>query len=266
MAQQSPIEWTDHTFNPWWGCFKISEGCAHCYADTLASRYKYNVWGPASTTDRRIFGDQHWADPIKWNRQAQDKGKRARVFCASMADVFEVHDTAERQRPRLWELINQTPALDWLLLTKRPQNMNSMTPWDKWPSNVWAMTSVENQIQAQLRIPQLLEVPAVIRALSVEPLLGPVDLSPWIKDLDWVIVGGESGSHARPMDIQWVRAIRDLCVDAGVAFFFKQWGMWSPNPNDETDMIRASKKASGRTLDNLLWDEVPTSPLVLLPN
>lgn len=257
MGHQSTIEWTDHTFNPWWGCLKVSAGCQHCYADTLALRYGFSIWGPAATTERRIFGHKHWAEPIKWNKVAQQTGHRFRVFCASMADVFEDHPTATQERPKLWELIEQTPCLDWLLLTKRPENMRTMAPWHTWPSNVWAMTSVENQEQAIRRVPILLDVPASVHALSVEPLLDAVNLSPWIDQLDWVIVGGESGSKARPMRLEWVRSLRDQCIPSGVSFFFKQWGVWSPERADPTNMVRLSKKASGRLLDGRTWDELP---------
>ena len=258
MGHQSSIEWTDHTFNPWWGCLKASPGCQHCYADTFASRYGYNIWGPAATTARRTFGDNHWAEPRRWNRDAEQSGQRFRVFCASMSDVFEDHPTAAEERPKLWPLIEQTPHLDWLLLTKRPENMRTMVPWDgAWPTNIWAMTSVENQEQAINRIPLLLDVPVAIHALSVEPLLDAVDLAPWIDQLDWVIVGGESGSKARPMNPQWVRNLRDQCIRAGVSFFFKQWGMWSPDSADPTKTKRKSKKESGRMLDDRTWDELP---------
>lgn len=258
MGHQSTIEWTDHTFNPWWGCLKVSPGCQHCYADTLANRYGYTIWGPAATTERRTFGDKHWAEPLKWDREADKAGVRKRVFCASMADVFEDHHTAAEQRPKLWKLIEDTPHLDWLLLTKRPENMVAMTPWDKaWPTNVWAMTSVENQEQALRRIPVLLEVPAAIHALSVEPLLDAVDLMPWIDQLDWVIVGGESGPGARPMHPDWVRSLRQQCIPAGVSFFFKQWGVWAPDDTAPSGMKRMSKKAAGRLLDGRTWDELP---------
>ena len=249
MGHQSTIEWTDHTFNPWWGCLKVSPGCQHCYADTLANRYGYNIWGPAATTERRTFGDKHWAEPLKWNREAEQQGQRKRVFCASMADVFEDHQTATKQRPKLWKLIEDTPHLDWLLLTKRPENMRTMAPWkESWPTNVWAMTSVENQEQALRRIPILLEVPTVIHALSVEPLLAAVNLTTWIDHLDWVIVGGESGSGARPMHADWVRSLRQQCIAAGVSFFFKQWGVWVPDDTTPSGMKRMSKKAAGRLL------------------
>ena len=268
--QNSKIEWTDHTFNPWWGCVKVSPGCEHCYAETLAHRYKFDVWGPAKTTSRRGMSANYWKQPIKWNKAAMADGARRRVFCASMADVFEDHPDVLEWRTQLFALIEQTPALDWLLLTKRPENMSRFAPahWaGGWPANVWAMTSVENQEQAEKRIPLLLKVPAYVRGLSCEPLLGPVNVArwlccPWCGDgdrarqdvngtwyhendgwarpcpttsrgpavhtIDWVIVGGESGHGARPMHPDWARSLRDQCQTAGVAFHFKQWGEYRP--------------------------------------
>lgn len=237
MASNSDIEWTDHSFNPWWGCFKVSPGCQHCYADTLAHRYGHHVWGPAATTARRTFGDKHWAEPRRWNAQAEKAGVRRRVFCASMADVFEDHPTAEAERPKLWTLIEETPALDWLLLTKRPENIRRALP-DAWLAaprpNVWLGTSAEDQERADTRIPALLSVPAALYFLSAEPLLGPLDLRNYLgwaptpegdsHGIDWVIVGGESGPGARPMDIEWAERIHDDCLMAGVAFFMKQLG------------------------------------------
>lgn len=271
MAANSEISWTDHTFNPVWGCIKVSPGCENCYAMTWANRYGFDVWGPAKTTGRRTFGEKHWAEPLKWNRDAEKAGKRARVFCSSMADVFEDHPVYETERPKLWALIEQTPWLDWLLLTKRPENMTRMAPahWaGGWPQNVIAMTSVENQEYADRRIPELLKVPAARRGLSCEPLLGPVDLFPWLvcstckgegtvfhtvktgkrsflggdipcpackgaiwrRDLSWVVVGGESGHGARPMHPSWARRLREDCQNAGIAFHFKQWGEYGPWP------------------------------------
>lgn len=259
MGQYSAIEWTDHTFNPWWGCTKVSPGCKFCYAETLSGRYGHDVWGPRAT--RRTFGEQHWQEPLKWQRNAQDQSRRMRVFCASMADVFEDSQSLDVERQRLWTLIAETPALDWLLLTKRPEHMQRLTPWgNEWPNNVWAMTSVENQDLAEERIPALLEVPAVVRGLSVEPLLGSVDLTPWLDQIHWVIVGGESGSQARPMQPTWAYHVRDQCRAAGVPFFFKQWGAWSPEvttPNTEPLLIRRSKRSAGRLLEGELWDQLP---------
>ncbi|MDP9316786.1 MAG: phage Gp37/Gp68 family protein [Chloroflexota bacterium] len=263
MGQKSTIEWTDNTFNPWWGCTKVSPGCVHCYAETFSTRYRFDVFGPRKS--RRTFGETYWQEPFKWNRQAVHTGKRARVFCASMADVFEDNQSIEAERAKLWSLIAETPMLDWLLLTKRPQNILRFVPWDdNWPANVWAMTSVENQEQAEKRIPILLEVPAIVRGLSVEPLIGQVDLEPWLAGIQWVIVGGESGQGARQMQIDWVLSLRDQCVQAGVPFFFKQWGEWihldgvSINGGElQPAMKRVGKKAAGRELEGRTWDEIP---------
>lgn len=248
MGANSAIEWTDHTFNPWWGCIRVSPGCEHCYAETFSNRLGLALWGPAATTERRVYGEKHWNEPLKWNRDAERHRVRKRVFCASMADVFEDHPRAEQQRPLLWETIEQTPWLDWQLLTKRPENINRMVPWgDAWPANVWIGTSVENQEMADKRIPILLRVPAKVRFLSMEPLLGPVDLERYLwkqspdgfnfftgeraetmyeatRLLHWLICGGESGPHARPMHPDWARSLRDQCQDAGVPFFMKQLG------------------------------------------
>jgi protein gp37 len=232
MGQNSTIEWTHHTFNPWWGCTKVSPGCTHCYAETISNRYGHDIWGPRK--DRRVFGNNHWQEPLKWNSKAEQLGERMRVFCASMADAFEDNPSIAEERTKLWTVIEETPMLDWLLLTKRPENMLRFAPWrEKWPDNVWAMTSVENQEQAEKRIPMLAKVPAAIKGLSVEPLLESVDLLPWLKDIGWVIVGGESGVKARPMNPKWALDIRDQCFSANIPFFFKQWGEWMPlNPED----------------------------------
>jgi protein gp37 len=203
-----------YTFNPWWGCLKISEECQHCYALDIAHHYvKEPLWGPAATTSRRLFGEQHWAQPLQWNRQAARNGHRASVFCASMADVYEAHPQLERERQKLWPLIEATPMLNWLLLTKRPQNILTMAPWGRssWPDNLWIGTSVGLQKHAQERLTALLEVPAVVRFVSCEPLLGPLDLTLWLDGLDWIIAGGESGPHFRPLNLDWSRNLRDQC-------------------------------------------------------
>ena len=288
MGEGSRIGWTDHTFNPWWGCARVSKGCEHCYAETFAKRTGHDVWGKGG--ERRFFGDGHWAEPLKWDRKAAEAGVRARVFCASMADVFEDHPALPPHRDRLWELIDATPHLDWLLLTKRPENMADMAPCaGAWPRNIWAGTTVEDQDAADKRIPILLDVPAAVRFLSCEPLLGPVDLkladdyltpatgtrSDWGPSLDWVIAGGESGPGARLMHPDWARTLRDQCVEAGVAFFFKQWGAWRPLAGNEcatardvaypdarpgyAPMARRTKHKDERVLDGRTWDEFPAS-------
>lgn len=286
--QNSKIEWTTHTFNPWWGCIRVSPGCEHCYAETLAHRYGYEVWGPAKTTGRRMMSDNYWRQPIKWNKAAQAAGTRARVFCASMADVFENHPQVEDARYRLWDLIEATPWLDWLLLTKRPENiLGNTVRWapfsamGKWPDNVWIGTSVENQEQADKRIPELLKVPAKVRFLSCEPLLGPVDIADYLgcqhylhgqvipctcSLVDWVIVGGESGHGSRAMHPEWARSLRDQCREARTAFFFKQWGNWQYVEMERDAQGRhvrgpgfanVGKHAAGRLLDGQEWNEMP---------
>jgi len=148
MAKNSSIEWTHHTFNPWWGCTKVSPACDHCYAETWAKRVGQAVWGKESP--RRFFSDKHWTEPIRWNADAVADGERRRVFCASMADVFESRAELNPWRIRLWELIEATPMLDWLLLTKRPQNIGKMVPWEKkWPEHCRHVFSNSRIIQFQ---------------------------------------------------------------------------------------------------------------------
>ena len=214
-----------YTFNPWRGCNKVSEECYRCYAQDIAHHYGHDVWGPERKTSRRLFDERHWVEPLAWNRQAEKEGHRRSVFCSSMADVFELHADVVEARARLWTLIGTTPWLNWLLLTKRPENIMTLAPWGvSWPDNIWVGTSVGLQKRAQERIPLLLEVPAVVRFLSCEPLLGPVDLSPWIDKLQWVICGGESGTGFRALNLDWARALRDQCQVASVPYFFKQVG------------------------------------------
>lgn len=241
MGETTDISWTKHTFNAVWGCTKVSEGCRNCYAETLAKRWGFDVWGPDK--ERRIFGDKHWAEPLKWNTEAE--GSKSKVFCESMGDVFEDHPTSIAQLPRLWALIKATPNLDWQLLTKRPERIAQSLPadWGSGYQNVWLGTSVEDQAAADERIPHLQQTVAAVRFLSCEPLLGPITFRPKARDeedmvrmtlagqgeeplmlakIHWVIVGGESGPNWRPMDLDWARGIRDQCRAAGVAFFFKQ--------------------------------------------
>lgn len=261
MAENSKIEWTDHTFNPWEGCTKVSPGCDNCYAEARDKRFTGGaLWG--AKAPRRRTSAANWKKPHQWNKQAQAEGRRYRVFCASLADVFDNHASILPEwRADLWHLIHQTPHLDWLLLTKRPQNIARFMPnyshtQRDWP-NVWLGTTVENQTEADRRIPALLAVPAAVRFLSVEPMLGPVDIGAPVrtalfdgkiapigdgtKPLSWVICGGESGPGARPMHPDWARSLRDQCNAAGVAFHFKQWGefvqaSWDVCP--DSDMSR----------------------------
>jgi protein gp37 len=236
----SKIEWTDYTFNPWWGCARVSPACRSCYADTLASRYGFNLWRRHG--DRLMLSDNHWRKPHLWNRKAEADGRRKLVFCASMADVFEDRRDLDEPRRRLWQLIGDTPWLTWQLLTKRPENVSRLAPWTgQWPGNVWLGVSAENQRFADQRIPYLVDIPVAVRFVSAEPLLGFLDLWPWLSNpslalnynqaqplLRWVITGGESGSDARALDLDLVRTLRDQCAAADVPLFTKQLGsVWA---------------------------------------
>ena len=241
--KNSRIEWTDHTFNPWWGCVNVSPACDRCYAETLAKRTGHAVWG--KDAPRRFFGVKHWQQPPAWNREAAAKGERQRVFCASMADVFEQNYAVTQTRTALFGLIEATPMLDWLLLTKRPANINRMVPSD-WrthpPSNVWFGTTVESP-DYLWRVEALQQTNAVVRFISYEPALADVR---WPLDgIHWLIAGGESGAQFRGVDPAWMRSARDQATAAGVAFFFKQWGGLRP-------------KTAGSELDGREWKELPT--------
>lgn len=294
MSENSKIEWTDHTFNPWEGCQKVGPGCDHCYAETRNARFAGGQavnWGPGAP--RRRTSPATWAMPRRWNAQADafmaQHGRRQRVFCASLADVFDNAVPIE-WLVDLLELVRTTPHLDWLLLTKRIgivlQRLQEAHNWvlDNWPavdaqplsqwlqdwteddtppSNVWLGATITSQPEADRDIHKLLAVAARVRFLSMEPLLGPVNLTTtgripaddegperighmvgpddgksglWPtpdqalrnSGLHWVIVGGESGPGARPMHPDWARGLRDQCNTAGVPFLFKQWGEWRP--------------------------------------
>ena len=226
MGKDSKIAWTDHTFSPWWGCQRVSPGCEHCYAEAFAKRVGQKVWGP--TSPRRFFGDKHWAEPLAWNRSAEKDGARLRVFCSSMADVFEAREDLDEPRVRLWQLIADTPALDWQLLTKRPENVLAMVPpaWlEGWPANAWLGTTTEDQKRLEARMAHMRRVPALVRFLSAEPLLEPLNLAEALPDVSWVIVGGESGPGARPCHVDWIRSIVGQCIGGDVPVFVKQLGL-----------------------------------------
>jgi protein gp37 len=190
----------------------------------------FGMWGPHGS--RVITAESGWRKPLSWNRKAAREGQRHRVFCGHRCDIFEDRPEVVEARERLFDLIEKTPHLDWQLLTKRPDNILDMVP-DGWllegfPANVWAMVSVEDQEQAEQRIPYLLRVPAPVRGLSVEPLLERVDLAPWLAtgEIHWVIVGGESGSRkkARPCHLDWIHQLVKQCRQAAVPVFVKQVG------------------------------------------
>jgi protein gp37 len=231
MTDVTAIEWTDHTFNPWWGCSRVSPACVNCYADQWAKRWGYSVWrrqGP-----RRMLSEANWQKPYKWNRQAMHAGVPEKVFSASMADIFEDHPQLPEPRKTLFEIIEDTPWLRWQLLTKRIENVAGMAPWgSNWPPNVWLGTSVENQGYAvparkpsgRERIPTLLAIPAAVHFLSCEPMLSPIEL-PEDKRLNWVIAGGESGAKARRSASEWFTSLQAQCNAQGIAFFMKQTGV-----------------------------------------
>lgn len=255
MAENSGIEWTHHTFNPWIGCTKISAACDHCYAESWDNRFGGERWGPHAARTRT----KTWGNPVKWNKKAAELGVRYRVFCASLADVFDNHKSIEKSwRRELWKLIEETPNLDWLLLTKRPQNIVKFAPenWfsDGIPDNIWLGTTVENQKEATLRIPHLTQIPAKVRFLSCEPMVGPVRIPEiQLKRLHWIITGGESGSQFRPADPQWFRDLRDQCKAHNVPFLFKQW-----EGRNQKEI-----KAKGRMLDGVVHDGYPTPTTII---
>ena len=330
MGTKTGIEWTDHTFNPWIGCTKVSAGCANCYAKTRDDRHMLGPvshWGPGAP--RHITSAANWREPIRWAKAARAAGRRDKVFCASQADIFEL-EAPVAARQALWRLIGDTcDALDWQLLTKRPENILSVMCDDNLNlgffelTRCWLGVSVENQAAADERIPLLLQTPAALRFISAEPLLGPVSLR-WknstdfdtphprhkmpepdecgrictdeydgLRELDWVICGGESGPNARPMLPEWAESLRDQCEAASAAFFFKQWGEWAPGAcagslpsrsertatwwdgrwlydsltprqseelhrDDAPDVYLLGKKAAGAMLDGREWKEFPT--------
>ncbi|WP_186223564.1 phage Gp37/Gp68 family protein [Burkholderia gladioli] len=262
MSENSKIEWTDATFNPWEGCQKVGPGCDHCYAEARNARFGGGTainWGPGAP--RRRTSAANWREPVRWNARHEEffaaHGRRQRVFCASLADVFDNAAPAAWRRD-LAALIEATPALDWLLLTKRIGNAAAMLV-DMFPAgtpdHVWLGATVVNQAEADRDVPKLLATPAHVRFLSIEPMLGPVDLGrawhgeaavggrcpgrylPALREVprpstSWVIAGGESGPGARPAHPDWPRALRDQCAKAGVPFLFKQHGEWAPGSGD----------------------------------
>jgi len=302
MADTTAIEWCDSTFNPWLGCTRVSPACDDCYAARSTPARTLGVaWGPGEPRHRTSADT--WAKPTQWNsrgfyacancgsrnegRDATDRDGagtwacracgserlqrvRRRVFCASLADVFD-NEVPDQWRVDLFKLIAATPNLDWLLVTKRIGNLARMLgDWQTVPllPNIWLGITVVNQAEADRDVPKLLRVPAAVRFLSVEPMLGPVDLErprpgpdldqgggqmicqPWLiqSGIDWVICGGESGPKARPMHPDWARSLRDQCAAAGVAFNFKQWGQWVEVDGDKPTRTVRVESDIGETL------------------
>lgn len=304
MGANSSIEWTTHTFNPWMGCMKISPACKFCYAEADRKMRGQLLWGPGAP--RQVTSAAYWRQPLKWDREARESDSRPRVFCGSLCDVMEDFDGKlinggcciglQEIREHLYNLIEQTPNLDWMLLTKRPENYRRFLPqsWLENPRpNVWGMTTVESA-DYLWRVTELLSVPFVVRGLSMEPLLGPIAIPDPFLTLyrrGLVIVGGESGHNARPMHPDWARSLRDQCARAGVPFHFKQYGEWQwgssfdkPHLNKillndgrlvgsardagidtqnnwpefrPTMVAKVGKKSTCRVLDGRTWDEMP---------
>ncbi len=264
MSESTSIEWCDSTFNGWMGCTKISPACDHCYAERDTARFGRVQWGAGAPRVRT--SPAYWKKPLRWNQAdfqecggcgwrgevdtleddtCRNCGKhehlnpaRRRVFCSSLADVFD-NEVGPTWRGELFRLIAQTPNLDWLLLTKRIGNAERMIAdaiW--WPAeghryrplpNVWLGATIANRAEMLRDAEKLRSVPAALRFWSVEPMLGDLGRIPRELMPDWVIAGGESGPHARPMHPDWIRSLRDQCAAAGVPFLFKQWGEWAPD-------------------------------------
>jgi len=298
MGENSKIEWTTHTFNPWIGCQKVGPGCDHCYAeDMMDKRYGRVDWGPHGVRVRT--SDANWRKPVAWNKAAAGASERPRVFCASLADWADTHHSISHfWREDLGDLIEATPNLDWLLLTKRIGNADDVLGEmfaRQVPRNVWIGLTVVNQQEADRDIPKLLSLKVKrgisLAFLSIEPLLGQIVL-PSSFLIDLVIVGGESGPNARPMHPEWTRSLRDQCAAAGVPFFFKQWGHWQPldqvaekvitgtrghavvhvdgrhlldsdiaDPPHSVFAVNFGKKAAGRLLDGREHNGMPTGLL-----
>lgn len=314
MGKVTGISWADHTFNPWIGCAKVSAGCQNCYAehDTFPRMERaagVELWGVNAA--RHVTGDGNWRQPETWNRRASRDRIRRKVFCASLADVFEARADLVEPRARLWTLIEGTPHLDWLLLTKRPENIERMLP-ERWssigyymlhgtlpelspfPQNVWMGVSAENEEQFRKRWPVLESVGRrwyiPVLFVSAEPLLGPIDMEDdlvefieheedntiWVRGIDWVICGGESGRNARPMHPAWARSLRDQCQEVEVPFFFKSHGEWlhesqftteaqrhgglsvvRREAGDGMQFVRVGRKLTGDMLDGKGQHEFP---------
>ncbi len=242
MAQNSAIEWTEATWNPTTGCTKVSPGCAHCYAERMA--YRLQAMGqPRYDQGFDLKLQEDIVDlPLQWK-------KPRLIFVNSMSDLFHKKVPDEFIR-RCFQVMKRASQHQFQVLTKRPERVVELAEGLEWGDNVWMGTSVENTTYLE-RVRVLKRVPAMIRFLSIEPLLGVIPRLP-LKGIHWVIVGGESGPQSRPMELDWVRRIRDQCVAREVPFFFKQWGAFG------ADGVRRSKKANGRELDGRTWSEMPS--------
>lgn len=243
MGENSKISWTHHTFNPWIGCTKIAAGCANCYADAQDKLRKWTANGWGAGQPRKRTSEANWKQPLKWDREAKEAGERRRVFCASLADWLDA-EVPDTWRADLFALIEATPNLDWLLLTKRIGNEQD-TPWLHWAwerglRNIWAGVSIAEQQDAETLIPTLMGCPAAVHFISVEPLISKVDLREVLAyegdeygllysfatvcppSTFWVIIGGESGGKRREMPIEAARSMIEQCKSVGIPVFIKQ--------------------------------------------
>jgi protein gp37 len=277
MGEFSKIEWCDATFNPWIGCQHVSPGCEYCYAEDLNTRWHYTAggeWGPHA--ERHRTSASTWNGPRVWQRGAAafcaKHGRRRRVFCASLSDWLD-NQAPKEWRYDLCRLIEQTPDLDWLLLTKRIENFKKLVP-ENWkngpPANVWLGATMESQEYYQKRMPILASIPAVVRFVSYEPAIGPLgqivtgSVGNFVVP-DWIIIGGESGPQARTMNPQWARDVVRQCKEHRcVAPFLKQWGTYASNPlvQERGMTIEEAKRLDregkgGGLLDGRLYREFP---------
>lgn len=269
MGEYSKIEWTDHTFNPWLGCTKVSPGCDHCYAESWSKRSGLVRWGDYP---RRRTSTDYWNAPLSWNARAKAfasaDARRPRVFCASLADVFD-NQVPESWRNDLFALVRSCDRLDWLFLTKRPQNIMKMLPedWGDGYPNVWLGTTAENQKYFDQRWKHLQKIPASITFVSYEPAIGPVRIPRQGPYPNWLISGGESGGQSRSLKPQWVRDVVNDCRQVGIAAFHKQWGSYRNNPLvlEKGLSVQNAQKIDpfgkgGGLLDGELVREFPPSP------
>jgi protein gp37 len=289
MGTETGIEWTDHTFNPWLGCTKVSDGCKNCYAAARDARHlsgPVDHWGPGAP--RQTMGEGYWSQPERWAERARQAGKRAKVFTASMADIFDA-EAPVADRRALWKIIQKTCGwLDWQIVTKRPQNIKTVIVEDRLDPaffalhGCWLLTSTEHQDALDERWPHLAHVPAAVHGISAEPLLGPLNLLralttyqrfehwPHPAKLRWVICGGESGPGARHMSPDWARRLRQQCEFGEVPFFFKQWGEWLPprttgsynlngslEVNATDEFVKVGKQRAGALLDGIKIQQFP---------
>lgn len=224
MGEETAISWTDHTHNHWWGCTKIAPGCDNCYAAAFDARFGGNYWDPKQKP--RLTAQSNRNKPLKWNAKAEKDGKRMKVFCGSMMDWCD-NKVPDQWRDNLFELIKATPMLDWQLLTKRATLIKKCLPddWGDGYDNVWLGVTCEDMEYGYPRIDELRKIPAKVRFISAEPLLERLkNIDKHYKFIDWIIVGGESGSNYRDMEIDWAEYLVAGSETLGIPVWFKQWG------------------------------------------